>query len=425
MDINTNLLKTGEILEGKNKGKAPLRFSFYYKGKRFQIGNGERCLVVAWDKDTQKVGRKDSDYAEINKRLNKKKDLLYEAISELEKKDIELTQANIKLLYQHKADEVFKGLKPVEKVSKAINKPNLPTTFWEVVEHYRTNSKNAKETIRKFKQIEKHLKDYMPDLDFKHFTESFYDDYFLGYLPDLGISDNTVDKHISEIKKMLNYALKRFSHITIPTDYLDYKRVYENPFRLSLTWEEVKLIEAYKAPNEDLLLAQGLFLISCYTGLRWQNASQIVRHNIVESNGQYFFQGVTFKNGKNLSLPLAKKIVEILKHYDFNIPKAYNYDVNKNIQNIARAAKLKGDVSYTKLVKGKPVVTTVPKWKKVTMHVGRHTFAIRFLNENKADGVLALQTLKELLGHSSTSVTEIYLKMGDDRKKAMMLKAFS
>jgi integrase/recombinase XerD len=421
MDINTNLLKTGEILYGKHKGKAPLRFSFYYKGKRFQIGSGERCLVVAWDKDTQKVGRKDPDYAEIIKRLTKKKDLLNEAINELEKKDIELTQANIKLLYQQKVDEIFKGLKPVEKASKVINKPNLPNTFWEVVEHYRANSKNSKETIRKFKQIETHLKEFKPDLDFKDFTEDFYNDYFLGYLPDLPICDNTVDKHISEIKKICNYALKRFNHIAIPTDYLDYKRVYENPFRLSLTWDEVKLIEAYKAPNDELLLAQGLFLISCYTGLRWQNVSQITERNIVETNGQYYFNGITFKNGKSLTLALANKVVEILKHYNYNVPKAYNYDINKNIQTIARAAKLKGDVTFTKLIKGKPVETTVPKWKKVTMHVGRHTFAIRFLEKNKDKGSMALQTLKEILGHSSTSITEIYLKMGDERKNAMIL----
>jgi integrase len=290
-----------------------------------------------------------------------------------------------------------------------------------VVEHYRSNSKNSKETIRKFKQIETHLKEFKPDLDFKDFTEDFYNNYFLGYLPDLPICDNTVDKHISEIKKMCNYALKRFSHIAIPTDYLDYKRVYENPFRLALTWEEVKLIEAYKAPNEELLLAQGLFLISCYTGLRWQNVSQITERNIVETNGQYYFNGITFKNGKSLTLALANKVVEILKHYNYNVPKAYNYDVNKNIQTIARAAKLKGDVTFTKLIKGRPVDTTVPKWKKVTMHVGRHTFAIRFLDKNKDKGSMALQTLKEILGHSSTSITEIYLKMGDERKNAMIL----
>jgi site-specific recombinase XerD len=421
MNINFTLIKSAEITDGIHKGKAPLRFSIYYNGHRFQMGAGERSLIKAWDPDKQSVSRKDPDGVEINKRLLKKQTLLIDTIKELEKKDIAITRESIKLLYQQKVDEVYKGLKPVEKVIKAIDKPNLPNTFWEVVEHYRSNSKNSKETIRKFKQIEGHLKEFKPDLCFKDFTESFYDDYFLGYLPDLGVSDNTTDKHISEIKKMCNYALKRFHHIVIPTDYLDYKRVYENPFRLSLTWEEVKLIEAYKAPNEELLLAQGLFLISCYTGLRWQNCSQITERNIVQTNGQYYFKGITFKNGKSLTLALADKVVEILKHYNYNIPKAYNYDVNKDIQTIARAVKLNDNVTFTKLIKGKPVETTVPKWKKTTMHVARHSFAIRFLEKNKDKGSMALQTLKEILGHSSTSITEIYLKMGDERKNAMIL----
>ena len=292
MDINVNLLKTGEIKEGKNKGKAPLRFSFYYQGNRIFLGAGERALVKAWNVKAQRVTRKDIDGVEINKRLVKKHGLLIEAIRELERRVLEPSQKNFKVLFQERVDEEFKGLKPKEKAGGA-NIPSLPSTFWEVVEHYRKNSKNGKETIRKFKQVENRLKEFKEDIDFKDFTEDFYNEYFLGFLLNIPLCDNTIDKHIQEIVKMCNYASSRFRHINIPIDYLNYKRIFQNPFRLSLSWDEVKKIEAYDPPNEDLDLAHDLFLIACYTGLRWQNVSQIKPHNIIEEKGGIYFHGIT------------------------------------------------------------------------------------------------------------------------------------
>src|SRR5690606_22900842 len=227
------------------------------------------------------------------------------------------------------------------------------------------------------------------------------------------ICDNTIDKHIAEIKKVCNYAITRFNHISIPRDFLDFKRMYQNPFRLSLTWDEVKKIEEFVPLHEESILAQDLFLISCYTGLRWQNASKIKDYNIVQLDGSYYFQGITFKNSKPIQFPLSHKVVKILNLYQNNIPNAYNSDINKQIQQIARAVGLKDKVSFTKLYNGKPEVVSCEKWQKVTMHVARHTFAIRFLEKNKDEGVLALQALKDLLGHSSTAITEIYLKMTD------------
>ena len=334
--------------------------------------------------------RKDPDGIEINKRLLKKKTLLIQAVQELEKQELEPTQQNIKAIYKRKVDEEFKGLKPVEKSPRNIA-PSLPATFWDVVDHYRKYSKNSKETIRKFNQVEKHLKEYNPKIDFKDFTEDFYNDYFLGHLADVPICDNTIDKHIAEIKKICNYAITRFNHISIPRDFLDFKRMYQNPFRLSLTWDEVKKIEEFVPLHEESILAQHLFLISCYTGLRWQNASRIKDYNIVQLDGSYYFQGITFKNSKPIQFPLSHKVVKILNRYQNNIPKAYNSDINKQIQQIARAVGLKDKISFTKLYKGKPTVVTCEKWRNVTMHVGRHTFAMRFLEMNKGEGALAIQ----------------------------------
>lgn len=51
----------------------------------------------------------------------------------------------------------------------------------------------------------------------------------------------------------------------------------------------------------------------------------------------------------------------------------------------------------------------LPKWKKLTPHDGRHSYAIDFLLKRKKQGMAALTLLKNQLGHSDINTTMIYL----------------
>lgn len=48
-------------------------------------------------------------------------------------------------------------------------------------------------------------------------------------------------------------------------------------------------------------------------------------------------------------------------------------------------------------------------WKKLTPHDGRHSYSIDFLQKRKKEGMMALTTLKNNLGHSNINTTMIYL----------------
>lgn len=51
----------------------------------------------------------------------------------------------------------------------------------------------------------------------------------------------------------------------------------------------------------------------------------------------------------------------------------------------------------------------LPHWEKLTPHDGRHSYAINFLQKRKKEGMMALTTLKNQLGHSNINTTMIYL----------------
>lgn len=419
MEISTIIIRNYV----NNEGRCNLRFKINYNKTNFVVASGENSLLEAWDNVAQKVGRKDYNFQEINKRLSKKKNILIEVIEELEKRDIEPTQKIIAEIFKNRVNEKIFKIKP--KLQSYTLKPTTkePTSFWQVLEHYRTKSGNTKETIRKWKQIEGHIKTFNPTFDFKDITEQFYNDYCLDYLVNIPICDNTIDKHIAQIKSMCTYA-KRFNNIKFSPDYIDFKRIYKNPSRLFLTWEEVLKIQEFKPLTAEQQQAKDMFIISCYTGLRWQNVSDLKPHNFIEVRGQTYLNIVTYKNGNPLRFPLPKAVKTIIEKYQRELPKTYNSDVNKEIQGVARACKL-NDIVYTrKMFKKKVVEEPSPKWKKVTMHVARHTFACEFLSRNKNEGLTALKALSNLLNHSSTSVTEIYWNMISAEKDKMLLNTF-
>lgn len=424
IEVNINLEKNKEIKEGKNKGKAPLRFSFYYKGKRFNVGAGERASTKAWDTSGQKVTRKDVLHGHFNKRLRQKIEILISVIEQLEKEEIEVNQKLISSKYKQKVKEDILGIISGEKGTLTKDVESEPKHFFEVVEHYRQKSGNSKETIRKWKQVEGHLKTFKPDFDFKDITEQFYNDYFLDHLVNVPICDNTIDKHIAQIKALCSYS-KRFYNIDLKSDYIDFKRIYKHPQRLALNWDEVKAIEKFKPLTVEQEQAKDMFLISCYTGLRWQNVSDLKPHNFVEEGGQIYLNVVTYKNGNSLRFPLPKPVKKIIEKYQREIPKSYNSDMNKELQKVARACKLKEIIYVRRMYKKKVVELPFEKWEKVTFHVARHTFACEFLRRNKTEGLTALKALSSLLNHSSISVTEIYWNMISAEKDKMLLDTFN
>lgn len=425
IDINLILVKAF----ANKQGKCSLRFKINYHKIIIPIASLEKTFAIAWDTKTQKVSRKDTEFQEINKRLITKKAFLISIIEEFEKYDIEVSQKNITERFTERVNGEINKLKsklkakPQDKVKSLKLEIKEPQTFWEVLNHYRTKSGNTPETIRKWNQIEGHLKAFKPDFDFKDITEQFYNDYCLDYLVNVPICDNTIDKHIAQIKSMCRYA-KRFSNINFSSDFIDFKRMYRNPQRLSLNWDEVKEIEKFKPLTDEQQQAKDMFIISCYTGLRWQNVSDLKPHNFFEEDGQTYLNIITYKNGNPLRFPLPKAVKIIIEKYQREIPKSYNSDVNKSIQEVAKDCKLKDTIYVRKMFKKKVVEEPFEKWQKVTMHVGRHTFACEFLRRNKGEGLTALKALSNLLNHSSTSVTEIYWNMISAEKDKMLLNTF-
>jgi integrase len=207
-------------------------------------------------------------------------------------------------------------------------------------------------------------------IDFDTINIDFYT-LFLVYLNDEGYAKNTRSKHISNLKYFMNEARKRKHHSS--WDYKDFKAPKERVENIYLNDNEIETI--YKLDltlNPRLEKVRDLFLIGCYTGLRFSDYSQIQSANIAGN----ILRIKTQKTGKYVKIPLRPEAMEIIKKYNGTAPPPIsNAKMNQYLKEIAFKAGINDqEIKY----KSKGLATVKQTFRKdqlVCTHTARRSFA--------------------------------------------------
>ena len=158
-----------------------------------------------------------------------------------------------------------------------------------------------------------------------------------------------------------------------------------------------------------------LFVIGCYTGLRFSDLSQISTDNFINNGTQIKLK--TEKTGELVVIPLHKTVKEIIKKYNGQIPEAMsNPKMNLHIKRIARMAKIK-DKTMTSITKGGEKQTTVrEKWEQVTVHTARRSFATNMY-------LLDIPTISimKITGHKTEKAFLLYIKISQEENANKLL----
>ncbi len=210
-----------------------------------------------------------------------------------------------------------------------------------------------------------------------------------------GLMRNSITSYHKVFAKYIRIAQEKGLIESNPYDRLKYRFV--NGQRIVLTQNEVKkLYSAFINAELPVIEHEVLrrFLFSCLTGLRISDTHKITDQNI-DGNNIIFQPHKTKKTGKTIKIPLpehAKKLIEERKGFLF--VEFTDQAINRILKRIAMLVGVNPELSY---------------------HSARDTFGTIFI-ELGGD----IKSLCDLMGHSSTKVTEIYLKMSDQRKNQLM-----
>jgi integrase len=229
----------------------------------------------------------------------------------------------------------------------------------------------------------------------ERFLEAFRD-YLLGH-----VSPNTAAVYLARVKTACRKAVnQQILHRYIGAE-ISIKKQHRH--REYLTFEELRQLE--KTPSENRAVRDA-FMFACFTGLRYSDVKALAWNQIRAEDGQTLLWFTQEKTKDAESLPLSPQALEIL-------------EAQRNSKQSAKIRRSIDKQTVFKLPAQQTVDKALKRWakragitKKISFHVGRHTFATLGL----AYGV-DLYVMSKLLGHRRVETTEIYAKVIDKSKR--------
>ncbi len=274
-----------------------------------------------------------------------------------------------------------------------------------------TGMKLAKGTVFIYRRTLKMLKEFElhhgMKLDFDCIDLEFYDRYveFLSVTHQL--SNNTVGKQVKTLKSFLNEAVDRGLNVNLAFKNKRFKVLTESVYKIYLNESELR--EMYSLDLSDdkpLERVRDLFIVGCWTGLRFSDLVNIAPENITADK----ISIKTQKTGEVVVLPLHWMVRNIMKKYSAfpnSLPPAVsNVKMNKYLKDRALLVPCLGEKVQSNITRGGQLITeSNAKWECVTVHTARRSFATNLY----LDGVSSL-TIMKLTTHKSEKVFLSYLK---------------
>ncbi len=174
-----------------------------------------------------------------------------------------------------------------------------------------------------------------------------------------------------------------------------------------------RLMDALNASAEDWkgLNARLLITIFYATGMRLSELISLKEKQIDFSRSQFKVLG---KGNKERIIPVSHELIEKIREYQALKKKEFNTSADMLLVT-EKGKKLYPKYAYLLVNK---FLGEISSLDKKSPHILRHTFATHLLNKG-AD----LNAVKELLGHSSLSATQVYTHNTIEKLKAAHKKA--
>lgn len=226
------------------------------------------------------------------------------------------------------------------------------------------------------------------------------------YLKEIKLSSRSINHNISVLKTFYKFLVVSEHFKSNPIDYVETPKVGKTLPKV-LSYEEIKqlldvdLIDKYSYRNKAMLE------LMYATGLR---VSELVNLKINDIDLDMAFVRTMGKGSKERIVPIGDYAILFIKEYLLN----YRHELLKKENNeylfLNNRGKRLSRQSFYKLVKELAIKKNIKT--EFSPHTLRHSFATHLLDRG-ADIV----SIKEMLGHSSLSTTQIYTHISNQKLK--------
>lgn len=269
----------------------------------------------------------------------------------------------------------------------------------------------AKGTIRIYRNTLARLRTfqerYNKRIDFDTIDLEFYDHWIDFLSNELQLCNNSVGRYTKTLKMFLNEATDRELNTNLTFRSKKFKILSEQTYNIYLNEKELEeMFRLDLSGNKKLERVRDLFIVGCWTGLRFSDLTNILPENIKGNK----IEIKTQKTGQIVVLPMHRMVKEIMGRYkDFpnSLPPAIsNVKMNAYLKIVGELVKSLHEIIQTNITRGGRLITkNKKKYELVTVHTARRSFATNLYK----DGVSSL-TIMKLTAHKSEKVFLNYLK---------------
>lgn len=396
-----------------------------YNNQKMVISSVESIKPKFWDLDKQraKASRQFVEHPEFNQRL----DDIESTVKSVYRQHITETKT-------YPSTELLKAKVKTELSDKTEIEQPIKNTFSKFIEQFIGDTKSGKRINPKTKQrfapyshkayqntlnaLQRYEKEKRVKINFDDVNMEFYND-FKDYMFEVEkVSNNYFGLHIKNIKLFLNESFDRGFHINQKHNHKHFLKLQNDTDNIYLNVDQLNLLHSLDlSKNARLDRVRDLFLVGCWTGLRFSDFNGITAKNMQGD----FIEIETKKTGEPVVIPIHETVKKIVAKYNgltLNSlpPSISNVNMNKYLKELGEEAKF-GDIQQIRSTAGgKTIIENIPTFKLISTHTARRSFATNMF----LMGVPSI-TIMAITGHRTEKAFLKYIKVSP-KEHAVQLK---
>lgn len=408
-----------------------IRVVVRHKYKELKVDTGDKIKPIYWDKNSQRPTVDKKLLRNVSPILLKELKYISHHLDEIDyfvrdlvldlKRDKQISLDTIK-------DSLIEFLG--RKKEEAPEDPVIITDYYDhLIERMEkgtfltdkgqlyTNSSIKTHKVHK-KRFED-FKEVWPELTFENVSYDFYTQFII-FCNNKNYKQNTIGKTINTLKFVMRTAYKEKIHNNGIFRDKEFRGVTEDVDNIYLTVDELQALFKLDLSNDKVKeRARDVFLIGCYTAQRFSDYSRYRPEHIkTTGNGTKVIDIVTKKTKKRVIIPfLFPELDILLKKYNYKMPKIYEQDLNEQIKEVGKMAKIIDDVIITDKVGGRMIEAVYKKNELIKTHTARRSGATNLFKM----GYSPLEIMK-ITGHTSESTFMKYIKVSKEENAELMMQ---
>ena len=375
-----------------SNGEHPLMLCICKDRKRKYQSIGISINPIYWDFEKNKLKPQCPNREHINKIISDKINSINNELIRLKSENKDFTASSI-----------------VEGCTSSPKTVTVGDMFCQHIQRLRDENRigymlSYKQAYNSLLSFNKHLNIYFSDISIPFLRN------YESWLRKQGLAENTIGIRFRTLRAIYNLAIE---NEVVKSEFYPFKnykvaKLHAETAKRSLIKEDVERILKYKSSNRYMRFPIDVFAFTYYCGgINFVDIANLTKSNLIESRLVYKRQ----KTGKLIKIPLQPQALVIIDRYHTD-DSPYLFPIlsplhKTETQKANRIHKVIAKVNARLKCIGKELNLPIP----LTTYVARHSQATVM----KKAGV-STSVIREIMGHSSEKVTQIYLDSFDNEQ---------